>query len=80
MVGVGIGQLDGERAFHLIALTMGGQVPSVRKAATRSQMGKGSKQKSPCQFQGGPELRRLDIVDLKVTGPPIIQVIFIIMT
>ena len=46
MVGVGIGQLDGERAFHLIALTMGGQVPSVRKAATRSQMGKGTKVKA----------------------------------
>ena len=45
MVGVGIGQLDGERAFHLIVLTMGGQVPSVRKAATRSQMGKGTKVK-----------------------------------
>lgn len=39
MVGMGFGQLDGERTFHLIALTMGGQVPSVKMAAARSQMG-----------------------------------------
>lgn len=72
MVALGLGQLGGECTFHLIALTMGGQVPSVRMAATRSQMGGSLRWRQRTQIVVVPKPRLTsnleDVVDLELTG------------